>query len=150
MIADIVLAEDVPPDVEAELRSLFGDLGASVRVRSIPPRRATADLAWVALATVSLDAFARTLVGDVTRDAYGRLKALLGRLFQHDESGVSPLVLQDPVSRLRVVLEPDLPLAAYRRLTELDLSRFRHGPLHYDRHRSAWRSEVDEADRSRG
>ena len=60
-----------------------------------------------------------------------------------------PLVLQDTSSGPQVVLEADLPDAAYQRLVGLDLSRFRLGPLHYDRRRRHWRSELDEA-RPRG
>jgi hypothetical protein len=37
-----------------------------------------------------------------------------------------------------------LPTEAYDSLVSLDLSKFRHGPLHYDQHRGAWRSELDE------
>jgi len=42
------------------------------------------------------------------------------------------------------VLEADLPPDAYAALLSLDLSNFYKGPLHYDRHRGAWRSELDE------
>ena len=44
-----------------------------------------------------------------------------------------------------VVLEADLPAEAYRQLTALDLSRFSHGPVHYDLGRGRWRAELDEA-----
>jgi len=54
------------------------------------------------------------------------------------------LVLQDTTTRLQVVLEADLPVEAYRQLISLDLAAIRHGPLHYDRQRSEWRSELDE------
>lgn len=58
-----------------------------------------------------------------------------------------PLVLQDPRTGLAVVLEAGLPEEAYERLTRLDLSAFRLGPLHYDRAAERWRSELDEAAR---
>ena len=54
------------------------------------------------------------------------------------------LILQDAVTRLQIVLEAGLPTEAYDSLVSLDLSKFRHGPLHYDQHRGAWRSELDE------
>ena len=48
------------------------------------------------------------------------------------------------MTRLQIVLEAGLPTEAYDSLVSLDLSKFRHGPLHYDQHRGAWRSELDE------
>lgn len=149
MIADILLLEAVPADVEAEIRRLFGDLGATPRMRAVPTRRSATEVTCLVLATLSLDAFVKALVSDVTDDAYERLKALLSRLFRHGAASGAPdhvpMVLQDSATRLKVVLEPDLPLSAYRRLAELDLAQFKRGPLHYDRQRSQWRSELDEA-----
>jgi hypothetical protein len=54
------------------------------------------------------------------------------------------LALQDTVSGVQVVLEPDLPAESYRQLLTFDLSTVRHGPLHYGLHRLRWRSELDE------
>ena len=151
--ADVLLAEAVPPEAEAEIQRLFGDLGMTVRTRSVPAQRGLSDVTWLVLATLPLEAFVKALVGDLTEDAYGRLKVLLARLRRHgaarSEEDPRPMVLQDPVSRLRVVLEPDLPMAAYKQLIKLDLSRFRQGPLHYDQQRSRWRSELDESTRRR-
>jgi hypothetical protein len=57
------------------------------------------------------------------------------------------LVLQDTATRLQIVLEPDLAADAYEALLSLDLSKFQKGPLHYDRYRGRWRSELDEQQR---
>jgi hypothetical protein len=54
------------------------------------------------------------------------------------------LMLQDTDTGLRVVLEPDLPAESFRQLLSLDLTKFTHGPLHYDLARGRWRSELDE------
>lgn len=62
-----------------------------------------------------------------------------------DAGEAVPLVLQDPGTRLRIVLEADLPEEAYAQLTRLDLTAFRIGPLHYDRALGRWRSPLDEA-----
>jgi hypothetical protein len=48
-------------------------------------------------------------------------------------------------SGLQIVLDHDLPAAGYQELLSLDLSRFRLGPLLYDRAQQRWRSELDEA-----
>ena len=60
------------------------------------------------------------------------------------------LVLQDAVARLQVVLEADLPAEAYQALVALDLSAFQQGPVHYDRQRGRWRSELDEWQQRQG
>jgi len=57
----------------------------------------------------------------------------------------APLILMDNGSRLKIVIEPDLPAEAIRSLVALDLSQFTIGPLHYDRAANRWRSELDEA-----
>ena len=58
------------------------------------------------------------------------------------------LVLQDTLTGVQVVLEPDLPAESYQQLLSFDLSSVRHGPLHYDVHRRRWRSELDESRRT--
>ncbi len=55
------------------------------------------------------------------------------------------MVLQDVTSGLQIVLDQDLPAEGYQQLLTLDLSRFRLGPVHYDRIQQRWRSELDEA-----
>jgi hypothetical protein len=57
----------------------------------------------------------------------------------------APLILMDRSSRLKIVIEADLPVEAVRSLVALDLSQFTIGPLHYDRAANRWRSELDEA-----
>ena len=52
------------------------------------------------------------------------------------------LVLQDTATGLQVVLEPDLPIEAYRQLVTLDLSSLHGGPARYDRSRNAWQSNA--------
>ncbi len=46
--------------------------------------------------------------------------------------------------RTEVGERTDLPAEAYQALVALDLSAFRQGPVHYDRQRGRWRSELDE------
>jgi hypothetical protein len=150
MHADIVLFEPLPADVEAEVSELFREVGASVRVRSVPTRRGLSEAQWLVLALIPLEAFLKPLVAKSAEDAYGRMRILLRRLSE-SSSGTpgedQPLVLQDSLSRVRVVLEADLPAVAYRQLIGLDLSQFKYGPVHYDPAQSAWRSEIDEAQR---
>jgi hypothetical protein len=83
----------------------------------------------------------------LAEDAHQGLKRLVGRVFgDRPEPARSDqvLVLQDAATRLQVVLEADLPVEAYRQLVVLDLSAIRQGPVHYDRQRGQWRSELNE------
>jgi hypothetical protein len=52
----------------------------------------------------------------------------------------------DGASRLKIVIEADLPVEAIGPLVALNLSRFTIGPLHCDRAANRWRSELDEAE----
>jgi hypothetical protein len=99
------------------------------------------------LAVLPLHAFLSTLGSTLADEASQSLKRLVRRVLGAGRETASPqpvLVLQDAASRLQVVLEADLPAGAYDALLSLDLTQFHKGPLHYDRHRGAWRSELDE------
>jgi hypothetical protein len=149
MQADILLSEALPEDLETQLKELFRDIGADTRLRSIPVRRGWAEAQWLVLATIPLQAFMSAFVAQTAADSYARMKSLARRLAKsspHQSRDYHPFVLQDSVTKLKVVLEPDLPTVAFRELADLDLNQFKHGPLHYDRARSQWRSEIDETD----
>lgn len=124
--------------------------GVSARTRMVPTRRGVDELHWLVLATLPLQAFLTGLGMVIAEDVAARIKRLAGRVLEGRgsttaDSSARLLVLQDTATRLQVVLEPDLPQQAYQALLALDLSEFRHGPLHYDRRLGRWRSELDEA-----
>jgi hypothetical protein len=111
-----------------------------------------AELNWLVLVSLPLQAFLGSVGTRFADDAYRGLKALIGRLVHGDRSasgGQRPMVLRDDASGLELVLEPDLPDEGYRQLFGLDLSQFQVGPVHYDRHQRRWRSERDEAELDR-
>ena len=98
---------------------------------------------------VPLKPFYEQLAEEFATDAHRQLKTLSGKILgRSEERASSPqvLVLQDSTSGVQVVLEPDLPEEAFEQLLTFDLATIRRGPLHYDRHRRRWRSELDEAD----
>jgi hypothetical protein len=145
--AEVLVAASVPPDKEQALVQAFRAVGVAVRTRVIPPRRGVGDLQWLVLATLPLQAFLGGLGSEVAKGTYEGLKRLVAVVVGDQPEPARPgqvLVLDDPTSRLQIVLEADLPTDAYRQLVELDLSAIRQGPLHYDRQRSRWRSELDE------
>jgi hypothetical protein len=116
----------------------------------VPVRRGLGELHWLVLVTVPLQALLSSMGSKLAEDVYQGLQRAVGRLLGRDQEQPAaeqprPLVLQDTASGLRVVLEADLPDAAYQQLVGLDLANFQLGPLHYDRQQRRWRSELDEA-----
>ncbi|GAA2786157.1 hypothetical protein [Saccharopolyspora taberi] len=144
--AELLLDREVGADLEQELTGLFGGFGFEVECRRELAHRSVAEFSWIVLAALPLHAFLSGLGSEAVKDIYGGVKSLARRKGgKQDGDRRIPLVLQDSDSKLRIVLEEDLPIEAYQQLVGLDLSAFRSGPLHYDRHRGAWRSELDEA-----
>jgi hypothetical protein len=145
--ADLLVTAEVSPEQERAVVDAFGELGVVARARVVPPRRSPSELQWLILAAVPLLAFLSSVASKLAEDAYQGLKRLVGRALG-DQLGPATsdrvLVLQDTTTRLQVVLEADLPADAYRQLVKLDLSAIRQGPVHYDRQRGQWRSELDQ------
>jgi hypothetical protein len=148
--ASVLVAAEVGPDEELAIVDAFAAVGVAASTRVVPARRAAAELQWLVLAALPLNAFLARAGAGLADDAGHVLEHLVGRVIGHRRRSAAVtdvLVLQDAATRLRVVLEADLPADAYRQLIGLDLSSFRRGPLHYDRQRGRWRSELDEARR---
>ena len=141
------------PD-EQLLCDVLASCGASTQVEPVPVHRGeSAALTWIVLAVLPLQAFLAALGSKLADDGYAQVRALVKRLAgrrqqvdsQPGDRRPAPLVLMDRGTGLQIVLEADLPAAAYRQLTTLDLSQYRIGPLHYDLARGRWRAELDEA-----
>jgi hypothetical protein len=145
--AEVLIAVELSPDDASELRREFESVGLDADLREVAPRRSLQDVAWLALAAVPLQPFFEKLAQDFAADAYQRLRSLVGTVAGRGRTrSASPrvLLLQDPTTGTRVVLEPDLPDEAFELLLNVDLSRIHRGPLHYDRHHRRWRSLLDE------
>jgi hypothetical protein len=146
-----ILAE---PDEQA-LRDVLAGCGASTELETAPVHRGeSAALTWIVLAVLPLQAFLAALGSKLADDGYAQVRALVKRLAarpgtpgnsQPGSRPPAPLVLVDRRTGLQIVLEADLPAAAYQQLTALDLSQFSAGPVHYDLARGRWRAELDEA-----
>lgn len=149
--ADVLVADQISDDDAAQLVLEFEMVGLIAELREVPSRRSLADIAWLILAAVPLKPFFDQLAKESATDAYRRLKTLADKVSRHrpqpSDERPKVLLLQDNTTGVQVVLEPDLPDKAYEQLLAFDLSTIRRGPLHYDRHRRRWRSELDEADR---
>ncbi len=146
--AELLFDLDITDDLEEQLVGTFREFGFDTQFRRTLAHRSVTELGWLVLAALPLQAFLTGLGTEAVKDIYASVKKLSTRRTAKKDSGPGrtvPLVLQDSGSDLRIILEPDLPEEAYQQLAGLDLSAYRIGPLHYDRHRRAWRSELDEA-----
>lgn len=141
---------DVPPEDVDQLLDDLRAIGLNPTPQLVPTRRGVGDLPWLVLLALPMKLFFETLMQELAGDAYSRLKAIVGRVLsrhREPEDGRRVLVLEDTTTGLRVMLKPDLPPEGYQRLFRTDLSAFARGPLHYDRRRQQWRSELDEWER---
>lgn len=151
LTADILLDGPLPADQEALIHDALAALGASGQIRVLPRRRSAADLQWLVLVTLPLQAFLGSIGGKFGEDAYRTFQQAVRKLLHHQERAAAtapsrPMVLKDATSGLRIVLDSDLPPEGYQQLLTLNLSQFRFGPVHYDRAARRWRSEIDEAE----
>ena len=155
LAAEVLHDGRIGVDDEEVILAALADCGVASEVKIIPARRDAQALTWLVLISLPLQGFMTAVGTKIAEDAYGKFIQAARRLFDRHRhpvdapaAGVPPvLVLQDPATGLRIVLEPDLPGDAYEQLPRLDLAGYRYGPLHYDRSLRRWRSELDEADR---
>jgi hypothetical protein len=147
LAAEVLVTAEVKAEEEQVIIEAFRALDVAARTRMVPTRRGLEQLQWLVLAALPLHAFLSGLGSAAAEDVAQGLKRLVGRVVGAKNKAASServLVLQDAATRLQVVLEVDLPADAYQELVALDLSAFRQGPVHYDRERGKWRSELDE------
>jgi hypothetical protein len=151
---DLLLDRQVTPEQEQPLTAALTALGYSPSVRVLPPRRTVEPLTWLILIALPLQAFLTTLGNKAAEDGYGLLQKAIRAIRRPAPAPAPvptpapsppPVVLQDPATGLRIILEHDLPDEGYRQLLTIDLTQYRLGPLHYDQARGHWRSELDEA-----
>lgn len=147
LAAEILVTAEVSAGEGEAIVEAFRVLGIGVRIQMVPTRRGLEQLQWLVLAVLPLHAFLSGLGSAAADDVVQGLRHLIDRVVGAKRAPASSeqvLVLQDAATRLQVVLEADLPAEAYQALVALDLSAFQQGPVHYDRQRGRWRSELDE------
>jgi hypothetical protein len=140
---EVLLKSGASAADEHDVMEAFSAIGVAATIRFAPTRRRLDGVEWFVLAALPLQAFLSGLGSKLAEDVYGGLKNAVDRILRRGSEPTQhepALVLQDTVTRVQVVLEPDLPIDAYKRLLQLDLSSFRHGLLHYDRSYDAWQS----------
>ncbi len=140
--ADVLVRPGMSTADEYDVVEAFARIDVAATTRLVPTQRSLNGVEWLVLAMLPLEAFLSGLGSKLAEDAYHGLKDVVGRILRRSNPGrrKQALVLQDTATGLQVVLEPDLPIEAYRRLVTLDLSAFHGGPVRYDRSRNAWQS----------
>jgi hypothetical protein len=141
--ADVLLRSVVSAADERDVMEAFSAIGVAATIRFAPTRRRLDGVEWLVLAALPLQAFLSGLGSKLAEDVHGGLKNAVGRILhcRSEPARHQPtLVLQDTASGVQIVLEPELPIQAYKCLLQLDLPAFRHGSLHYDRDSGAWQS----------
>lgn len=144
--AELLFDHDADEEATEEFEVIFRKLGFITNARRRVPHRGPNELTWLMLVAVPLQAFLAGIGAETVKDLYAKAKQLApSRKKAKNAVGQAPLVLHDSKTELQIVLDADLPAEAIRQLTGLDLGAYRTGPLHYDKHRKKWRSELDEA-----
>lgn len=147
--AQILLDGELTAGDEQALVAALVECGVTAELRDMPPRRGAIE--WLVLIALPLQAFLTALGTKGGESAYPQLIAAVRGILRRypaipDAAAKTPvLILQDPATGVRIVLEGALPDEAYRQLLTLDMSAFRLGPVHYDASKGRWRSELDEA-----
>lgn len=168
--AQILLDGGLPAGHERALVAALAGCGVTAELRDMPPRRGAID--WLVLIALPLQAFLTALGTKGGESAYPQLTVAVRSILRRHPADPGPadpgtadtgtadtgpanpalpatpmpvLILQDPATGVRIVLEAGLPDEAYRQLLTLDMSAFRLGPVHYDASKGRWRSELDEA-----
>lgn len=147
---EIFLRDGVSSEVGETLGAWLAELGLATQVRRAQAMRSVEPLTWIVLIALPLHGLFRAIGTKAGEDAWVEVKRIAAALVRRNPKGQvtasRPLVLQDSTNGLQIILEGDLPDDALTQLTGLDLGRFRHGPLHYDRAAKRWRSLLDEAE----
>jgi hypothetical protein len=144
----VQLVREIPVGEEDELKQALVAAGFAVSAKELPPVRGTELFDAVALMMIPLHAFLSAAGSKAGAEVWPLFKAGVMRILHrktpgHEGAG-RPLVVQDTVTGLKIVMDRDLPDEAYEALRELDLSVFHQGPIDWDRSHRRWRSLTDE------
>lgn len=144
----VQLDAEVPVGEEDELKAALAAAGFGVTAKELPAVRGAEMLNAVALMMIPLHAFLAAAGSKAGAEVWPLFKAGIRRILHRGPAGTAaagrPLVVQDTVTGLKIVMDRDLPDEAYEALRGLDLSIFHQGPIDWDRSRHHWRSLADE------
>lgn len=139
----------VPVGEEDELTQALAAAGFAVTAKDLPAVRGVEMLNAVALMMIPLHAFLSAAGSKAGAEVWPLFKAGVRKILHRSSlvpmgEGGRPLVVQDTVTGLKIVMDRDLPDEAYEALRALDLTVFHQGPIDWDRAHRRWRSLADE------
>ncbi|MET8676735.1 hypothetical protein ABZW18_03805 [Streptomyces sp. NPDC004647] len=142
MTARVYFGAETTEEQRDALSRGLSELGLDARARLVKTVRSE-QLTWLVLVVLPLSGFLGSLGQSLAQDAYGAVKRVVaGALGRSEDASVPepqrPLLLEDTRSATRIVLEADLPDAAYRQLFQLDLAGSEGRTLTFDRVRNRW------------
>lgn len=144
----VQLDAEVPIGEEDELKQALAAAGFAVTAKELPAVRGVEMLNAVALMMIPLHAFLSAAGSKAGAEAWPLFKTGVRRILHRKDTGPAepgrPLVVQDTVTGLKIVMDRDLPDEAYEALRSLDLTVFHQGPIDWDRSHRRWRSLADE------
>jgi hypothetical protein len=114
--AEVLVAAELTQAQQQAIIEAFGTAGIAAHTQMIPARRGAAELQWLVLAALPLQAFLSGIGSAMAESASHGLRRMVGRICQTQypvARSNQVLVLQDTGTRLQVVLEADLPIEAY-------------------------------------
>lgn len=137
--ADVYVGAREAPGAESRLVDALTALGFTVRVKVWPVRRAVAEVHWLFLVALPLQAFLGGIGARIADDVHAKLKEALRRAPREpDARPERSVVLQDTETGVRILLGRELDDRALDALRELDLARYGHGTLRYDSAEARW------------
>jgi hypothetical protein len=137
--ADVYVGAREAPGAESGLVDALAALGFTVRVKVWPVRRAMAEVHWLFLVALPLQAFLGGIGARFADDVYGKLKEALRRTPRESDPGRErAVVLQDTETGVRILLGRELDDSALDALRDLDLTGFGSGTLRYDTTEARW------------
>jgi hypothetical protein len=110
---EVLITETISAEDATQLVEDFEMIGLTADLREVSLRRSIDDIAWFVLAALLLQPFLDKLAEDFVADAYERINAFMTVLLHGRRSSTGTrrlLVLQDVLTGVQIVLEPDLPL----------------------------------------
>lgn len=120
---------------DPDLRLLENLIGRSVVVRGVEYRRT--DLSWLALVALPLTGFLQTFGEEAAKGLLDAVRTMTKRASRPADAP-DAVALRDTATTTLIVLEPDLPAAAYDELRLIDAAAAYAAPLRFNRSTGRW------------
>ena len=138
---EVLLDSSAPAEDVAAVREAFNDVGLAATIRPSLERKGIGDFPWIVMVTVPLTAFLTAFATAAGKDAYQRLKKLVGTIWAKRTKTSGPsggFTIIDSESGSWISLDPDIPSDAYSALAKLNISSLALSFVKYDKDKKQW------------